>query len=128
MNREHLERMSEGELNDYAKALGLEAEGAPDAAAKIRLIESKRERIVIISVIGMDFEIPVKRAHDQRIADLVMSNGGDAAVAEALKLMLGDKQFDQLIKACTDDDGTIDVEAIGLAYVKIFSSEELKNF
>ena len=45
-----------------------------------------------------------------------------------LGLLLGEEQKAELYAACTDEDGTVDVDALALAYVKIFTSDELKNF
>ncbi len=128
MNTEFLKRMSESELDEYASALGLSAKGAPDAAAKIRLIEGRRERAVTVRALGIDFEIPVKRGHDQRVADALSVAKDDETMAAAMELLLGAEQFAILIEACTDADGTVDVEAMGLAFVKVATSPELKNF
>lgn len=42
--------------------------------------------------------------------------------------MLGDEQMTELERACTDEDGTVDIDAMALAVAKIITSQELKNF
>lgn len=128
MNTETLARMSEAELDEYAAVLGISAAGAPDAPAKARLIEAARERRASIRVLGMEFEIPVKRAHDQRLESALASSRSDEEMAAAIELLLGAEQFSALIAACTDADGTVDAEALGLAFVKLVTAPELKNF
>ena len=41
--------------------------------------------------------------------------------------MLGDEQTAILVDACTDEDGTVDAVALGVAFVRLVTSEELKN-
>ncbi len=129
MNREYLERMSAKELDEYAETLGIISKVAKSKADKISLIERRREKVATIRALGVDFEVPIKRAHDMRVSELLGKDGRtDAETEEAMRLLLGDEQLAELAKACTEEDGTVDVLAMGLAYVRILTSEELKNF
>lgn len=129
MNKEYMARMSAAELDEYAKMLGIVASPAKTAAAKAKLIEKRRERAASLRMLGIDLEIPIKRAHDKRVSDLMAKpNLTDLEVEEVMRLLLGDEQMDELARACTDDDGTVDTDAFGLAFTKIITSSELKNF
>lgn len=129
MNRECMERMSASELDEYAKSCGIEVSHARDKKDKLRIISERRERVASVRALGIDFEIPVKRVHDKRLTDLLGKHDmTDEDMTEAMVMMLGREQFDELVAACTDDDGTVDVNAMGVAYVRIVTSSELKNF
>ena len=129
MNPEYLERMSAKELDEYAEAMGIAARGAKSKAEKMSLIERRREKAATVRALGIDFDIPVKRAYDKRVTELLAKEGRtDAETEEAMRLLLGDEQADELARACTDPDGTVDVQAMGVAYVRILTSESLKNF
>ena len=129
MNAKYLERMSAKELDEYAQALGIMSKAAKSKQDKISLIEHRREKIATVRALGIDFEIPIKRAHDKRVSELLDKDGRtDAETEEAMRLLLGDEQMDELANACTEEDGTIDVSAMGVAYVRILTSEQLKNF
>ena len=129
MRRETLERMTEGEIDELGKTYGIELAPCTTLEEKIDMIERRRSRSVFVTVFGIDFEIPIKRAHDKRIAD-IMNNPvvSETDADEVFRLLLGDAQTRKLVDACTDDDGTVDIEAIGLAYVKLVYSDQLKNF
>ena len=45
-----------------------------------------------------------------------------------MRLLLGDEQYEMLVGACTEEDGTEDVDAMSYAVIAITGSEELKNF
>lgn len=129
MNKEFLARMSSEELDEYAKCLGIELRPAKTKEDKIALITRRRERTAQVSALGMDFDIPIKRAHDKRIIDLMEKpDRTDEETYEVMALFLGEQQFEKLIEACTEEDGTIDIDALGIAFVKIITSDELKNF
>lgn len=129
MNKEFLARMSASELDEYGKVLGIEMAPAKTIEEKIDLIERRRERHVSICALGLDLSIPIKRAHDKRVIDLMeKQDRTDDETYEVMQLFLGEAQFGQLLNACTDEDGTIDINALGLVFVKIITSEELKNF
>lgn len=129
MKREILLSLSAGELDEYARALGFDATGAKSAKAKVELIESRRERVAEVEVLGIAVRIPVKRLHDKRITDRL--NGGAASDEEFEGLMrdlLGDDQMDAIVEHVTDEDGTVDIDALGLILAKAVRSDELKNF
>ena len=82
-------------------------------------------------MLGMTLTVPVKRLHDKRVSDL-MRNGhfpNEEDATKAMVLLLGEDQYMALVEHCTDDDGTVDVEAIGSVFFKLFYDDpELKNF
>lgn len=129
MNREAMELMCVDELDEFGKVLGIAMSPAKTKEDKILLIERKRDRCASIHVLGHDFDIPIKRMHDKRITDLITKlDRSDDETELAMQMLLGDDQFDTLVGACTEPDGTIDIDAMGLAFVKIITSDELKNF
>lgn len=122
-------RMSASELDEYGGTLGIEMRPAKTKDDKRRLIERRRGRVAVVRALGIDFEIPVKRAHDGRLSRLMgKPDMTDADMESAMRLLLGDEQMAELAEACADPDGTVDVDAMALAYVRIVSSDELKNF
>lgn len=128
MNRETLERMSAQELEEYGRLVGVITTPADSNDDRIRLIESKREHEVVIHALGLDLRIPKKRMSDMRVRQLVVKpDADDADAEEALRLVLGEEQMARVVEACTDEDGTIDVNGLGLVYVKVLTSDELKN-
>ena len=129
MNPEYMARMSASELDEYGAALGIEMRPAKTKDDKRRLIERRRGRVAVVRALGIDFEIPVKRARDRRLSGLVgKPDATDADMESAMRLLLGDEQMAELAEACTEPDGTVDVDAMAAAYVRIVTSDELKNF
>lgn len=128
MNHAYLERMSASEIMEYAQSIGITA--LPKLPADARsYIEKRRARVATVSALGINFDIPVKRAHDKRLSDLMgKPDMTDAGMEAAMRLLLGDDQFAQLVEACTDEDGTVDVNAMSVAYVRIITADKLKNF
>lgn len=127
MNKEYLERMSASELNEYGKALGIEMAPAKTVKDKITLIETKRNKEAVISVMGLELTIPKKRANDKRIADLIAPPMSDDQAELAMRLLLGDEQMNEVVTACTDEDGVVDNIALGVVFARAFTSPELKN-
>lgn len=123
-----MQEMTTDELDSYAAVLGVNIEAAKTKAQKIQTIVQARERTEQVSVYGTKFTIAIKTLHDKRVTDKVNGAKSDADYEECGKLILGDKQYDKLVALCTDDDGTIDSDALGTALVRIFSADELKNF
>nr|DAL86239.1 MAG TPA: hypothetical protein [Caudoviricetes sp.] len=119
--------MSAEELDEYGRVLGIEMRPAKTAAQKMALIGSKRDRTATVTALGMQFEVPMKALSDKRVTD-VLSDAArtDADVYRTLGLMLGE-QMGELVDAVTDEDGTVDSAAIALAFVRIVTSDELKN-
>lgn len=128
MNKAAMERMSAEELDEYGKLLGIEMRPAKTEAQKVALICTRRERTATVCALGMQFEVPMKALSDKRVTDILQADERtDADVLSVLEVMLGESQFAQLIEAVTDEDGTIDVNALALAFVRIITSDELKN-
>lgn len=128
MKREALESMDEAELDAYARLLGVSTKGAKGAGQKRRVIESRRGRSARMTVLGVDIEVPVKRAHDKRVSDLLSGGRTDEDMVEAFRLLVGDAQFAAIEEACTEDDGLVDVEAFAFAVASVLGSADLKNF
>lgn len=128
MKSEFLHKMSDAEIADYAAALGIDLAPASTRDDRVTLIEGRRERVVTVTLLGIPFKVPMKAAHDQRVQNLLSKRDRtDEDTFEAMRLMLGSEQTDALVDACTDDDGTIDAAALGTAFVRLFTSDELKN-
>lgn len=127
MNPDYLARMSAKQLDNYGNELGLDMSKAKSIDAKVELIESKRNAEVSISVIGLELKIPKKRIADRRLGRLLSHQLTDDQAEAALVLLLGDEQFAELVKACTDEDGTVDTTAMGMVFVEVLGSDELKN-
>ncbi len=129
MKPEVLNKMSDAEINEYAASLGIELAPASNREDKVLLIESRRERSVTVTLLGIPFKVPIKAAYDQRVETLLTKRDRtDEDTFEAMRLMLGEAQTAALVDACTDIDGTIDAAALGVAFVRLITSEELKNF
>lgn len=127
MNSDYMAKMSAEELDELARFMGVSVVAAKSAESKARMIEERRSRVARVGVLGIEFEIPMKRVRDKRVSDL-LDEKTDAATEEAVRLLVGDGKFDELVAACTDDDGTVDVDAMGYAIAKIVCSDELKNY
>lgn len=127
MNKEAMARMSADELDEYGRVLGIEMRPAKTAAQKAALINAKRDRTATVTALGMQFEVPMKALSDKRVVDVLANvNRTDEDVYRTLGVMLGD-QMGELVDACTDEDGTVDSAALALAFVRIVTSDELKN-
>ena len=128
MKREYLLKMSDAELSDYATSLGVELAPAATREDKVTLIEGRRERVVTVTLLGIPFKVPMKAAQDQRVESLLTKRGRtDEDTFEAMHIMLGDEQTALLVDDRTDEDGTVDAVALGVAFVRLVTSEELKN-
>lgn len=127
MNSDYMAKMSAEEMDELARFMGVSVVAAKSAESKARMIEERRSRVARVGVLGIEFEIPMKRVRDKRVSDL-LDEKTDAATEEAVRLLVGDGKFDELVAACTDDDGTVDVDAMGYAIAKIVCSDELKNY
>lgn len=127
MNGEYMARMSAEELDELARFMGVSVVAAKSAESKARMIEEKRSRVASVVALGIEFEVPMKRARDKRVSDL-LEEKTDAATEQAVRLLVGDAKYAELVGACTDGDGTVDVDAMGYAIAKIIYSDELKNY
>lgn len=129
MKREVLMEMSKSELDEYGKVLGVDVSGKRTVAQKADAIEKRRERVAEVEALGLTLAIPVKRMRDKRVTDLASKRPmTDADASELLGLLLGGEQMEALADRATDGDGTVDVDAMGLAMARILASDELKNF
>lgn len=130
MKHEYLMEMSESELKDYARACKIDISGAKGHAAKVKLIEEARERTSEINVIGMTIVIPVKNLHDKRVSDALskVDLADNASVEEAMRMIVGDEQFESIVERCTEDDGYVDLDALGTVFGTVLTSSQLKNF
>ncbi len=127
MNSDYMAKMSAEELDELARFMGVSIVAAKSAESKARMIEERRSRVARFGVLGIEFEVPMKRVRDKRVSDL-LGEKTDAATEEAVRLLVGDEKFAELVAACTDEDGTVDVDAMGYAIAKIMCSDELKNY
>ena len=128
LNKEFLEKMDEKELEAYASVLGFSVAKGCGAESMRGSIERRRERCATVRALGIDFEIPIKRAHDKRVARLINEAKSDEDLEKGMRMLLGEEQYAELVGACIDEDGTEDVEAMSYAIIAITRSEELKNF
>lgn len=128
MNRECLARMSAEELDAYGVVLGIDMRPAKTESEKAALIEDRRSHEAVVTALGCEFRVAKKRLYDKRASDLLGKPGmTDAEAEEAISLLLGERQMAQLVEAATDEDGTVDTAALGHAFARILTSEELKN-
>lgn len=129
MRHDVMMAMSKSELDAYATSLGINVAAKKTIASKVAAIEDARGRCADIDVFGETFTIPIKAVHDKRVSDLATkSNLTDDDAMHLLELLLGEEQIAKLTELCTDEDGTVDVNAIALAMATILQSEKLKNF
>lgn len=129
MNSEQMRRMSAAELDAYARVMGFSVRGAKTAGQKAALIEERRGHVADVTVLGVPVSVPVKRLRDKRVTDLLSKEGRtDAETEEMVRLVVGDEAWGELVAAATEDDGTVDSDALGYAIATIMTSRELKNF
>jgi hypothetical protein len=128
MRKEILEQMSDAEIVEYARALGISSKELKKANNKATFIYDRWEREVEISVFGETFKVKAKTVKDKRFVDIVTSkNPTDEQMMEALLVLLGEEQTQKLYELCTDEDGTVDISAVALGFVSIVNNSELKN-
>lgn len=129
MNREQMLRMSPAELDAYARAMGFSVRGAKTAEQKAALIEERRGRTAELTVLGVPVSVPIKRMHDKRVTDLLSKEDRtDADTERMVRLVVGDEAWDALVAAATEEDGTVDNDALGYAIASIITSRDLKNY
>lgn len=129
MRREILLSLDDPEVDEYARALGVDTTGLKTVKAKVDLIDEARARSADVDALGMTVSIPIKRLHDLNVIDKL---NGKALSDEDYKALcvdvLGEDQTRAIYDHCTDDDGTVDVEGVGLVLRKVFYSDAAKNF
>nr|DAJ50151.1 MAG TPA: hypothetical protein [Caudoviricetes sp.] len=129
MNAKYLDMMSTEELEDYAQILGFTTKAAKTKAAKVQLIETKRSESAEVEIFGIKFVIPKKKFHDKTISDLLSKpNLRDDDFTEAIRMLLGDDQYETIYEAVRDEDGVVDIDGLILVYKRLFQNEALKNF
>ena len=129
MRKEALLSLTGGEIDEYAALLGIDTTRLRAKAAKVERIEKARQRTADIEVLGLTLTVPIKKMHDKRITDrMSLGTLSDSQLDELMADLLGEGQMSKVYEHCTDDDGTIDVEAVALVYSTIMKADELKNF
>lgn len=129
MRKEVLETLSASELEGYAAVIGVDVSNVKTKKARIARIVEARERTADINALGMTLTVPIKRLHDKRVTDRL--NGGvvgDEELMEIMTAILGEDQLAAIEAHCTDEDGTVDVDAYGVILAAVINSDELKNF
>lgn len=126
MKKEILETMSEAELRAYASNLGIPAKALNAATDKAKFVESRWEKVVTVKVAGESFTIPTKVVKSKGFIDL-MAKGEDVATEQALELLIGADGMKKVTDMATDEDGTVDVIAMGTIYGLILNDRKLKN-
>ena len=96
--------------------------------AKIELIERRRAKTETIDVLGIPIEVSVKKLRDRRVLDAYQAATTDAQMEAVARQIIGDEQMDALAVAATDEDGTVDVDALGYAIATILTNKKVKNF
>lgn len=128
MNPAYLKRMSGKELDAYARQLGIDTTKKKSLAAKMQAIEDDRERTAEVDVLGIQLSVRKSKIRDKRVTDVF--NGGamtDADIEAAMRLLVGDEGWDEVIVACTDEDGSVDVDAMTYATMRIIDADAVKN-
>lgn len=129
MNREHMLRMSPAELDAYARTMGFSVRGAKTAEQKAALIEERRGRVAEVQLLGVTVAVPIKRLHDKRVTDLLAKGDRtDDETERVARMIVGDEQWEAVVAAATEDDGTVDNDALGYAIVALLTSRDLKNY
>lgn len=129
MRHEVLMGMPSAQLDQYMRVCGIDIGGGKTREEKVAAIEDRRSRVAEIDIFGATVSVPIRAVHDKRVTDML--NGRKLTDEEATRLMvmlLGDEQYDTVLGLCTDEDGVVDVEAVGIAFSLVVNSEELKNF
>ena len=130
MRHEVMMEMSLEQLDQYGMACGIDVSGKKTKAQKVALIEERRARVAEVDAVGMTLHVPVRAMHDKRVTDLLDREGSitESDADWLMAALLGEEQYKALIEHCTDEDGVIDVTAVGLAFATIVRSDELKNY
>ncbi len=124
-----MQNMTAEELEGYAQAMGFTLKACSDKADKIALIQRRRERTVTVEALGLELSVSVKRYRSSKFGDLINKPGRTGAdLVEAFRGLLGDSQLDALMRACADEDGEVDEDALAYVFSTILRNEELKNY
>lgn len=129
MNPEAMGRMSARELDAYARTMGFSVSASKTVEEKAAAIEQRRARHADIEVLGISMSVPIKRMHDKRVTDLLAKKDRtDADTEEMVRLVVGDDAWRGIVEAATEEDGTVDNDAIAYAIVAIITNRKLKNY
>lgn len=129
MDTSIFDNMGAKELDLYARAMELDCSKLKGVKAKREFIKQHITKQADIKIFGNVYTVPVKRLHDKRVSDLLNGkNLTDDKLFEAMRLVLGDEQFDDIYTHCTEDDGLVNMASLTYAYLSVFENEELKNF
>ena len=129
MNDSYLKKMDEAELEAYAGTMGFSVKAGGSRDEKVAIIRRKRERVAELTVLGVPIRVPVKRAHDKRVTDLISKRDrSDEETVELFRLLVGEEGWEELLAAATEEDGTVDNDALAYALRTVLFSRELKNY
>lgn len=129
MNTDYMRKMSADELEAYAKQMGFTLAAGKTIEDKIAIIEAKRSREVDLTLLGVPVSVPIKRMYDKRVTDLLAKkNRTDDETMAMFRLIVGDEACDEVVAAATEDDGTVDNNALGYAIAALVTDKDLKNF
>lgn len=127
MNSTTLKAMSKVELEKYLKFNGIKAKTNSASAMREAVLEA-RERIAHIEVLGVSVDIPIKHFRSKGIQEMWSKCEKDEDFDAFVQAVLNDDdKYAELLDACRDDDGELDVDAYSFAIASIFTSDELKN-
>lgn len=130
MKPEYLKQMSREELDQYAAIANYDLGKARSVDAKVSAIQEAREHVATVKVLGgLEVSIPIRRMHDKRLSDLLGRRGklSDEDIEKLFVGLVGDDQAKAIEERCTDDDGTVDVDAYSLAIAQVLGSQSAKN-
>ncbi len=130
MRHDVMMSMTLDELDRYGGFCGIDVTGIDSREGKVAEIEGRRGRVAELRALGTTLSVPSKRLHDKRVSDILNARRplSNAEVAEVMTLILGEEQYAEVIDRCTDEDGTVDIEAIASVYFTLARSAELKNY
>ena len=129
MREEALLEMSAEDIERYGRIIGVDVSGKRTKRQKADAIAEARARTATVCVLGLPCEVPIRRMHDKRVTDLLAKRARtDEDYMAVMRAALGDDQYASVMERATDEDGTVDNDALGLAYAQIVESDELKNY
>ncbi len=128
MNPKYLDKMSAKELDSYGKCVGVDVRNLKTKEQKAEAIRAERERTVQVVALGIPFEVKKSAVRDKRVTDVFEDpRTAPDDVAKVMDTVLGNEQYAELVNACTDEDGSVDVDAMTYATVAIINSAQVKN-
>lgn len=119
--------MTENELRAYALNLGISATAFNKAKDKVEFVQERWNKTVTVEVAGEEFDIEAKVLKSKKFNDL-MAADEDAATEQAMEMLVGAEGLARIEAMATEEDGTVDVAAIGTICGLILSDKNLKNF